>query len=121
MSEIQQLRDRVAELERVLGLTARFPKTILAEGTRMTLQCEKVLGLLMARNTITIEAAYVAVYGDRPECDQPSVGSVEIALYWLRKGLRPHGITIRNVYGRGLWYLDDADKAKIRALIEAQQ
>lgn len=119
MSELQRLQDRIAELENVLGLTARFPG-ILPGGIFRTRACDQLLGLLMARTFVSHQSAYEALYGDRSECDQPTTNIIAVTVCWLRKGLKPYDIFIENKWSEG-FFISESNKAKLRALIEGNQ
>lgn len=116
MSELQQLRDRVCELEELLGLTAEFPRHLLPRGTFRLNICEPLLGLLLARPFVSQQAAYDACYGGRPECDQPDIKQIQVAICYLRKGLASKGIEVSLDRGQG-YYMTDENKSKLRALI----
>lgn len=122
MNELQQLRDRVAELEDILGLTAQFPRELIPVRHYRRGVAGPLLGLLLARPFVSADVAYDTLYGGRPEADQPKSGNncVSVMIYHLRQTLAPHGITVRNLWGQG-YYLDDADKEKLRALIALHQ
>lgn len=116
---LQKLSDRVAELEDVLGLTARFPRDLFAKNTFRLRSCEPLLGLLMARPFVPHQAAYDALWGAKNEIDQPDPKALMATVCWLRKGLAPHGIKITNVFGSG-YYIDDASKVRLRAVLDAR-
>lgn len=121
-AEVEHMRDRIAELEAVLGIKPAQPIAALLrprfKGSYYLAALEPLLGMLLARELVSREAAYVGIYGARPEADQPDPGIIPVLLVRLRFGLKPYGITIQNVHGRG-WFLSLADKAKLRALLEA--
>lgn len=119
MSELQQLRDRVAELEEAIGLTAMpaLRAVLKPEGYWLS-TCETLCGMLMKRPCVPRSAAYIAIYGGRPECDQPDPKLVDVTVHRLRQALRPHGVEIAVARDRG-WYLTPENKEKLRALIEA--
>ncbi len=117
MSELEQLRDRVAELEEALGLTATLPAMFRLGLPRLE---EKLLGLLLARPFIAKEAAYIVLWGARLECEQPSFKNLDVYISRLRAVLRRRDITIKTKYGDG-WYIEAADKARLRALLTPEQ
>jgi DNA-binding winged helix-turn-helix (wHTH) protein len=106
MSELEQLRDRVEQLEGVLGLNLHLPSL------NLTALQSKIFGIMMTREIVSRDMFLDAIYGDRPE---PDPKTIEVHLTLLRRKLSPHGICIRNSYGIG-WYLTAADKAKLTAI-----
>lgn len=118
MGELERLRDRVAELEDILGLTAEFPRSAfgIKPGKWQRSTLDPLLGLLLAREFVPHAAAYDAVFGARPEAEQPSLNCISVAIHHLRKALRPHGVAIKNLFGEG-YYIEEADKKKLRAAL----
>ena len=116
MSELQRLRDRVAELEDMLGIGPSVADTLRIK-LGITGRQSKILGALLKREMLSRESAYFALYGDLPESEQPdSEKAVEKNLYFLRKRLEGRGIDIRNIWGKG-WFLPPEHKAKLRSLL----
>jgi two-component system cell cycle response regulator CtrA len=112
-NELQRLRDRCDELEELLGikcdplLSLGFPKLATS-----------MLGVLMANPRCRREMLYVAVYGNRSECDQPNEKIVAVAVCKLRKELRPHGADIVTDWGVG-YFIPPASKDVINRLVAA--
>jgi hypothetical protein len=122
MSELDRLRARVAELEDALGLTAEIPRSLLDPlryvGTSHPWRkAIETIGVLLARPFVSRDVLFTVLYGERPECDQPGVKAVDMALTYARKSLATYGIKVVNVFGEG-WYISDPDKAKLRAVID---
>jgi DNA-binding response OmpR family regulator len=99
MSELQRLCDRVEELEGLLGLTMIGRDTILP--IAITRAARPLLGLLLRRGQVTHSVAFTALYGDRPEAEQPELELVKIYILRLRRELGPHGIKIKTEWGVG--------------------
>lgn len=120
MSELERLRDRVAELEEALGLTADLPRGLIPReivGTRQgALGALRFIGVLLTRPFGSREAIYSAFYGDRPEVRQPCLKVLDVYASCARKILSAHGIELQTIRGEG-WRLDAANKAKLRAVI----
>jgi DNA-binding response OmpR family regulator len=112
-SELQMLRDRVQELEEVLGITT---KELALQKLPLSPQCCAILGMLYRAKSVGREQIYTGIWGARPECDQPSLNIVDVQLCRVKALLKPRGITVHGRYGRG-WWIDDEDKAKIREWI----
>lgn len=115
MSELERLRDRVTELEELLGLA---DNEIYAMLGLPKLQ-RSLLGLLMKRPLVSRDTAFAAIYGDRPEASQPEIKILDVHLSHLRGRLRGLGVTITTRWGEG-WYLVLEEKAKLRSLLESQ-
>lgn len=117
MSELQRLRDRVEQLEDLLGMGNTMAKQLSA--TFGITQCQaKMLGVLLNRSMATKDAMYFALYGDRPEADQPlSESVIKKHFSRLRRRLAPAGVKIESIYGQG-WRLPIEHKAKIRELMQ---
>lgn len=120
MSEIQRLRDRVEQLEDLLGIGSAMTKQLSA-AFGLT-QCQaKMLGVLLSRSMATKDAMYFVLYGDRPESEQPlSESVIKKHFVKLRRRLEPKGVRIDAIYGQG-WKLANEHKAKIRGMISQQE
>ncbi|UGY23770.1 helix-turn-helix domain-containing protein [Bradyrhizobium septentrionale] len=114
MTELEALRDRVAQLEAILGVDEPFLVQLrLAFGLTGATQ-PKILGMLLNRSFVTHDALYAMLYGHRPDCDLPCDKTVDVHLSKLRKTLKGHGITFRTVVDGG-YAMDTANKIKVRA------
>lgn len=89
------LRERVAELERVLGITLDAP---LEWG--LTGQESRVMGALIARPLVTKDVAMAALYRDFGR-DEPEPKIIDVFICKIRKKVRPFGIEIETVWGQG--------------------
>lgn len=116
MSEVQRLRDRVEELERVLGvdesLTSRLRTVFGLEPGQ-----SEVLGMLMKRNFVTHDSLYTVLYGGRPECDWPEEKIMDVQICKLRRKLKKHGVEVKTRWGEG-WWMPAAEKSKVRAALD---
>ena len=119
MSEIERLRDRIEELEQVLGVgsddVARYRNAL-----GITIEQAKILGLLMRRaGTVTRASIFTVLFGARPDCDQPTDDKViDVHVCKLRKPLRRLGVEIRPDWGFG-YFITRNEKAALRAYLEA--
>lgn len=115
MSELQALRDRVAELEELLGvgLPPVPPREIHFTATEL-----RTCGLLLKHSVVTREFYWRALYGALPDCDQPQ-GDSHFSVYIckLRHKLRPKGIEIGNSWGVG-YFMTPENKARLTAVLE---
>jgi hypothetical protein len=113
MDEVQRLRDRIDELEQILGVDRSLANR-LRGALCISRDQARMLGMLLSRNVVTHEAMYTVMYGARPECDQPTMKIMDVQLCKLRGRLKPHGITFRTLWGEG-WQMPMEEKAKVRA------
>jgi DNA-binding winged helix-turn-helix (wHTH) protein len=110
--ETARLRDRVEELERLLGMRPVLPRMWGLTGREAD-----VLGILLRRQVMTHAQLFEAIWGGDSDC---SVKIVEVMVCKLRAKLRPHGIAIRTEHGVGYFVPSDS-KAKARAQIAAHE
>jgi hypothetical protein len=115
MDELQLLRDRIDELEQILGVDLSLTSR-LRGALGITRDQARMLGLLLNRNMVTHDAMFTVLYGDRPDCDQPQPKVMDVQLCKLRKVTSLHGIDIKTLVGEG-WQMPMAEKAKVRALL----
>lgn len=118
LSEEQRLRDRVEELEGILGV-GKSDVMAYRRVLRITPDQAKILGMLAKRTeTVTKTSIFTVLYGARPDCDQPGdVRIIDVEVCKLRKSLRLKGICLRTDWGAG-YSMSQADKAKLRSLME---
>lgn len=111
--EVQRLRDRVEELEELLGIRLPVPNKLI-KGMRGW----QLLGLLRkSSGVVSRDYAFVAIYGGWPECDQPSVRIIDQIVCRANQDLRRHGIAIQTDRGRG-YYLDHQSRARLDEIID---
>lgn len=113
MDEIQRLKDRVAELEELLGMRLTFPK-LRVKGVRQI--GWPILGVLLRYPLVSKEFIFSAVYGDRLEVDQPNLLVIATHISRLNKALRPYEIQIECQYGEG-YFLSEENKERLNALV----
>lgn len=113
MSELERLRDRIEELEELLGLTMPWPRYVRG----FTPIRRALLGLLRRRPLVTREFAYRAIYGGRPESNQPAdLRIIDQIICRLNRVLKDHGIRIQCDNRTG-YYLAAEDKAALDQLL----
>jgi DNA-binding response OmpR family regulator len=110
--ETTRLRDRVEEVERLLGMRVVPPRL-----WGLTRREAEVLGVLLRRQVISHAQLFEAVWGGDSDC---GVKIVDVVVSKLRAKLRPHGITIRTEYGAG-YFVPAASKVAARVLIAAHE
>ena len=106
MTEVEALRERVRMLEASLGL----PEDTLPNRFALPPALQKILGLLMSLPTVTAE-----MIEERLGIATPA----KVAVFRLRRKLKPYGIEIQSKYAVGYW-LDPDTKEKVSALITAE-
>jgi two-component system cell cycle response regulator CtrA len=110
--ETVRLRDRIEELERLIGL-----RTVPPRLWGLTQREAQVLGLLLRRQVMTHAQLFEAIWGGDSE---RNIKIVEVVVCKLRAKLRPHGIAIRTEYGAG-YFIPPDSKATARARIAAHE
>ncbi len=116
--ELQRLRDRVEELEEILGISLETPAAFCMRGRYVSrAHCWRLLCFLAKRDLLTRSAGAALLYGDRDVDDRPHPKIFDVLICQLRRHLRPFDITIATAWGEG-WYLDAENRARARALIE---
>jgi hypothetical protein len=101
---VQYLEGRIRDLE----ATIKQNDTTLASTFRLTPQLSNLLGLLLSLPVVDSELVRQRL---EVSCD------AKVAKHRLKQALRPYGIEIHGKRGLGYW-LTDADKAKIKALVK---
>lgn len=99
MSEIERLRDRIEELEGLLGLNLKLPNEFGLTPTEM--QC---VGAIIRRGILNQEAIFTAVYGSRPESQQPDMKIIDVYLCRIRRKLTPKGFALKNNFSVGYYF-----------------
>ena len=111
--ENDELRERIAQLEGLLGFRTTTPIEFGLTG------CEaRVFGALLAREIATKSAIFAAVYANRSECDQAEPKIVDVFVCKMRRKLKPFGVDIKTAWGTG-YYLDNETKKRVRAMMPA--
>lgn len=111
-AENEALRLRVAELEEQLGVTFDAPPFLGLTG-----QEAKLFGVFLAREAVTKRLAMDVLYGNKPDGDAAEDKIIDVFVCKLRAKLKPFGLEIGTNWGQG-YFMDAANKAKVRALIE---
>ncbi len=110
---IEQLQNRIYELEEQLGARTEFPPIL-----GLTLSEEALLGVLFKREIVTQAAAFAVLYGsdaDGGPSDPRNV--VSVLIMRLRKKIAAHGIKIMTRNGVG-YYMTAEAKNRLRSIIE---
>lgn len=115
MTETQRLRDRIEELERVLGVD-RSLTSKLRDVFGLEPGLSPILGMLMQRIFVSHSSLYTVLYANRPECDWPEPKILDVQICKLRRKLKKIGASIDTRWGEG-WMMTAANKAKVRDAI----
>ena len=115
MSEVLRLRQRVEQLEELLGLDETIQPHFLKSIHTHRGRVEVVLKLLVARQMISEYAIGLAIGRD-----ELSRTTASVYIHFARKALAAHGLDIiKNDWSRG-WYVASEDKPKLRALMRGE-
>lgn len=110
-TELSRLRERIADLEELLGLKDAIPLRIIGVQPK-TLQ---MIGVLLRREFVSRDMAMTALY---PNEEERTRNNIEVRICYARRFCRQHDVNIVTVHGSG-WYIPAGDKVKLRAAIEA--
>lgn len=113
MSEMQRLRDRVEELEGLLGMRASFPRP-----WGLTRRESAILGLLLSRQVCFTECIFASVWGNDSEVENAR-RIIFVYTHRLRRKLAPLGIELSN--NRPGYFLTSEMKRTIRDLVSAHE
>jgi hypothetical protein len=118
-AENERLRDRLEELEGLLGVSRPLPPSLPSRiGGRNWSRpsCWRLLNFLIARRYVTRDGVVIALH-DRGGDRIPDAKIVDIWICHLRRFLKLHGIEIRTHWGEG-WSLSREMKEKAKALVK---
>ena len=87
MSETEQLRNRLEELQGLLGVGNDDVSRLLTVLDATPQQCEMV-GLMLRRAVATRTALHTVLFGARPECDQPEMKLIDVQMVKVRAALK---------------------------------
>jgi DNA-binding response OmpR family regulator len=112
---IESLKNRVRELEEILGATIEFPSTL-----ELTPSEGALLGILLNREIVPPAAAFAILYGSQAggEPSDPK-NVVSVLIMRLRKKLAAHGVDIKTRSGAG-YYMTVKAKDQLRSIIERE-
>lgn len=110
--ETARLRDRIEELERLLGMHPVLPRI-----WGLTTREADVFGILLRRQVVSQTQLFEAIWGGDSDRETKIV---EVVVCKLRAKLRPHGIAIRTEHGVG-YFIPPDSKAAARARIDAHE
>lgn len=108
------LRERVRQLEKMLGISHDVPLLFALTGREGML-----FNLLMSHPIVSKEAALDHMYFDRPN-DMPELKIIDVFICKIRKKLLPFGVAIDTVWGRG-YSMSGASKALVKQYLAQYQ
>lgn len=117
--DIDQLRDRVDQLERVLGIDQSMTMR-LRTALKITADQAKILGMMLRRARVTRDGIFDALYGDKPDCDWPDEHVLDVQISHLRAALKVFRIEFVTFVGDG-WSMEPAEKLRLRQLLDAHE
>jgi hypothetical protein len=110
--------ERAEELEAALGLADERVSLF-----HLTPHRQRMLGMLLARPSVSTDGFVAALYAHVPEADRPQSPRdvIKVQIHHLRRDLKPYGIEIETRWRdeAATYLLDDANKQKARALLAA--
>lgn len=110
-SENEELKERIRQLEAMLGQTFSATRTLGLTPTE-----NKILGLLSKVRLANRDAIHSLIYFDRPN-EVPDLQVVDVFVAKLRKKLRAYDIQIETERGCG-WFLTRETKAKLAEIVQ---
>lgn len=113
-AENEELRERLRALEKEFGFHDDVPIVFGLTPTE-----GKIMSLLGARDTATRAQLMTAVLSDRLPGKEPEMKIVDVFVCKIRKKLKPFGIEITSLWGRG-YRLAPEMKAKVAGYLTAQ-
>lgn len=113
--ENEELRDRIFQLEDLLGMNFDSPAFLGLTGKEA-----KLFGILMKRDAVTKAGAMDALYGLSPEIDMAEEKIIDVFICKLRAKLETFGIGIETNWGQG-YFMTEAAKLAATELIESNR
>lgn len=110
-AENDELRERIRQLE------AR-PARLLPVELCLSAHEEALIRFLLGVPEASKERLLTALYGNKPDGDEPDIKIVDVFVCKARKKLAKFGIEVTTLWGRG-YALPPKSKALIRAMQEA--
>jgi DNA-binding winged helix-turn-helix (wHTH) protein len=105
------VREKLLQLQQLLQTRSGN----LYEGIKLTRNQQTMVDMLLAANVICSKASlYAGLYGSTSY--KPDLKILREMIRVIRKQIRPHGIEIRCVFGKG-YIIDNKSKTKLRELI----
>lgn len=116
MNEVQRLKDRIEQLQAVIGADADLTGRI-REAFELDQDQAVILGMLYKRSFVTRDGLYTVLYGDLPDCQMPNDKTLDARTFKLRKVLNDRGVEIMTKCGEG-WSISSGAKEIVRRAVE---
>jgi hypothetical protein len=116
-SEQMNLRNRIDELEKLLGIDADYVLQLRGSLRLGMIPCTAI-GFISKRSYVSTESLFVALYGDRKECEQPNLNMVSHTMWRVRRRLIPLGVVIDTQHING-YSMTPANKQKLHDYVDA--
>jgi hypothetical protein len=110
MNIAPSVNDQVTELHEALSAK---PAKVLG----LSKIDSRLITTLMQRTYITRDTAYAVCYFDKAVDERPAVHVIDVYMSKLRKWAEENGLEIRGSSDKG-WFLNNADKLKLKRMIE---
>lgn len=111
-AQVEELEETVRQLRAVTFNSEWTPPAALG----LTEREAAVVAFLLGRDRLCTKNAIMdAIYSLAPETDEPMEKIVDVFVCKARRKLKPHGIAIETVWGRGYQMPADS-KARLRAM-----
>ncbi|WP_024517022.1 hypothetical protein [Bradyrhizobium sp. Tv2a-2] len=118
--EVEALRDRVAQLEGIIGIGVDELGLLKRVIPDITVMESKILNMVRARGAVPRGVLYDALYAARPDCDQPGGKGIEVAMMRVRRKIAPLGLTITTYCGSG-YVMAEADRKRLTSMMQVPQ
>ena len=118
--ENARLKERIKALEETLGVGEDEVAALqLVFGLKR--KAAQILAIIERRQgVISKDVIYHILYGGLPECEQPTIKTIEVHMVAIRVALWTHGIAIRTVAVGG-YVLDAGARARLATLMGEYQ
>ena len=118
--ENARLKERIKALEETLGVGEDEVATLqLVFGLKR--KAAQIFAIIKRRQgVISKDVIYHILYGGLPECEQPTIKTIEVHMVAIRAALWTHGIVIRTVAVGG-YVLDAGARARLATLMGEYQ
>lgn len=110
-AENELLREQVARLQELLGITMKAPIEL-----GLTPSEAGVFGVLMARDFVTKDMVMSSIYRSGAK-DEAQIKIVDVFVCKIRRKLKPFKINITTVWGQG-YRITAAEKRRIKEMFD---
>jgi hypothetical protein len=111
------LRDRIDELEKLLGIDDNYVHQLRVALQLGTIPC-LALGYISKKIFASNESLFIVLYGTRKECEKPGINMVTNTVWRVRQRLIPLGIVMENQQSTG-YSMTPANKRKLHDFVDS--